>query len=480
MRLRSPRICRIMKYLYLDGSCGISGDMTVAALLDLGASRERLEAAIHAMHLEGMHCHIERGNSYSIAGMNFDVHVHAHHGEESADHVDAHEEGYVEHHHEHHHDHCEGHHHEHEHGEGHHHEHSHEHGHHHEHRHLAEVYHILEHAAGHCAEHNPAAPAFSSNALDISKKIFCIIAEAEAKAHGVAVEDVHFHEVGAIDSIVDIMAVAVLVDDLREKFGVEKCVVTGLNEGSGFVQTQHGMLPIPVPAVASIAEAAGIALHVTDTKGEMVTPTGIGVVAALRTSEKLPEQYKILKTGIGLGKRDFGRANFLRAQIIEDVEVRDADLNRTAESNCVADGENIFMIECNIDDQSPEELGLAMEKIFEAGARDVHYVPCYMKKNRPAVILRVLSDEEKLPQIETAIFRHTTTVGLRRYPVSRTCMNRSFADIATPYGTVTVKKCELGDIVKYKPEFDSVKKVADQAGVTYREVSDAAKANAKF
>lgn len=433
-----------MKYLYLDGSCGISGDMTVAALLDLGASRERLESAIHAMHLEGMHCHIERGNSYSIAGMNFDVHVHTHHGEESADHVDAHEEGYVEHHH----------------------EHSHEH--HHDHRHLAEVYHILEHAAGHCAEHNPAAPAFSSNALDISKKIFHIIAEAEAKAHGVAVEEVHFHEVGAIDSIVDIMAVAVLVDDLREKFGVEKCVVTGLNEGSGFVQTQHGKLPIPVPAVASIAEAAGIALHVTDTRGEMVTPTGIGVVAALRTNEKLPEQYKILKTGIGLGKRDFGRANFLRAQIIEEVEVRDA--------GC----ENIFMIECNIDDQSPEELGLALEKIFEAGARDVHYIPCYMKKNRPAVILRVLSDEEKLPQIETAIFRHTSTVGLRRYPVSRTCMNRSFADIATPYGTVTVKKCELGDIVKYKPEFDSVKKVADQAGVTYREVADAAKANAKF
>ncbi|SHK68105.1 hypothetical protein SAMN05720764_10312 [Fibrobacter sp. UWH5] len=432
--------------------------MTVAALLDLGASRERLESAIHAMHLEGMHCHIERGNSYSIAGMNFDVHVHTHHGEESADHIDAHEEGYVEYHHEHnhehHHDHCEGYH--------------HEHGHHHEHRHLAEVYHILEHAAGHCAEHNPAAPAFSSNALDISKKIFRIIAEAEAKAHGVAVEDVHFHEVGAIDSIVDIMAVAVLVDDLRENFGIEKCVVTGLNEGFGFVQTQHGMLPIPVPAVASIAEAAGIALHVTDTKGEMVTPTGIGVVAALRTSEKLPEQYKILKTGIGLGKRDFGRANFLRAQIIEDVEVRDAD------------GENIFMIECNIDDQSPEELGLAMEKIFEAGARDVHYIPCYMKKNRPAVILRVLADEEKLPQIETAIFRHTTTVGLRRYPVSRTCMNRSFADIATPYGTVTVKKCELGDIIKYKPEFDSVKKVAEENGVTYREVSDATKANAKF
>lgn len=281
------------------------------------------------------------------------------------------------------------------------------------------------------------------------------------------------------------MAVAVLIDDLREKFGVEKCVVTGLNEGSGFVQTQHGMLPIPVPAVASIAEAAGIALNVTDTKGEMVTPTGIGIVAALRTSEKLPAQYKILKTGIGLGKRDFGRANFLRAQIIEDAfESCSVKTNCVAISNLPACGDSgndkIFMIECNIDDQSPEELGMAMEKIFDAGARDVHYIPCYMKKNRPAVILRVLTDGEKMPQVETAIFRHTTTVGLRRYPVSRTCMDRSFANIATPYGTVTVKKCELGDIIKYKPEFDSVKKVAEENGVTYREVSDAAKANAKF
>ncbi|MCQ2109862.1 MAG: LarC family nickel insertion protein, partial [Fibrobacter sp.] len=215
-----------MKYLYLDGSCGISGDMTVAALLDLGASREKLDAAINSMHLEGMHCHFGRGNSYSIAGATFDVHVHTHHGEESADHVHAHEGCYVEHHHEHHHAH--------------------------EHRHLKECYGILEHVASHGT--------LSQNALALAKKIFLMIAQAEAKAHGVAVEDVHFHEVGAIDSIVDIMAVAILVDDLQETQGVSQVVVTGLNEGTGFVQTQHGMLPIPVPAVASIAESAGIAL----------------------------------------------------------------------------------------------------------------------------------------------------------------------------------------------------------------------------
>lgn len=437
-----------MKYLYLDGSCGISGDMTVAALLDLGASREKLEAAINSMHLDGMHCHFGRGNSYSIAGATFDVHVHTHHGEESADHVHAHEEGYVEHHH----------------------EHSHEHHHSHEHRHLKECYDILDHVAGHGT--------LSQNALAIAKKIFLIIAEAEAKAHGVAVEDVHFHEVGAIDSIVDIMAVAILVDDLRDSFGVESCIVTGLNEGTGFVQTQHGMLPIPVPAVASIAEAAGIALHITDTKGEMVTPTGIGVVAAIRTCEKLPANYKILKSGIGLGKRDFGRTNFLRAQIIEGVD-NGNNLDNRSKADYLANDETI-MVECNIDDQSPEELALAMDKIFEAGAKDVYFVPCYMKKNRPGIILHALADSESLPQIEAAILRYTTTIGVRHYQVSRTCMERGFADVETPYGSVKVKKCSLGDIVKYKPEFEDVKAVSEKAGVTFSQVSNAAREAAKF
>lgn len=433
-----------MKYLYLDGSCGISGDMTVAALLDLGASREKLEAAINSMHLDGMHCHFGRGNSYSIAGATFDVHVHTHHGEESADHVHAHEEAYVEHHHDHH-DH----------------EHGHEHHHSHEHRHLKECYDILDHVASQGT--------LSQNALAIAKKIFLIIAEAEAKAHGVAVENVHFHEVGAIDSIADIMAVAILVDDLQETQGVSQVVVTGLNEGTGFVQTQHGMLPIPVPAVASIAEAAGIAFHITETKGEMVTPTGIGVVAALRTCEKLPANYKILKSGIGLGKRDFGRANFLRAQIIEEVSSTGNSPNDL----------NVTILECSIDDASPEELGLAMDKIMEAGARDVHFIPCYMKKNRPGILLRAIVDGEKMGQVETAIFKNTTTIGLRRIPVVRNCMSRSFLDVETPFGMVTVKRCELGDIVKFKPEFESVKEVAEKAGVSFREVFDAARSKAR-
>ena len=413
-----------MKYLYLDGSCGISGDMTVAALLGLGASREKLDAAIAGLGLEGVHIHVENSKSYSIAGLSFAVHVHGH----DADHVHSHEEGYVEHHHHH------------EHGE-----------HCHEHRHLSEVYEILDRAAN--------AGAVTPRALETAKKIFRIIAEAEAKAHGVPVEEVHFHEVGAVDSIVDILAVAVLADDL----GIENCIVTGLNEGSGFVETQHGMLPIPVPAVAHIAEAAGIALHITETKGEMVTPTGAGIVAALRTQETLPAGYKILKSGVGLGKRDFGRANFLRAQIIEDA---------AGASNGPADC-CVFILEANIDDSTPEELGYAMDKLFEAGARDVHFTPCFMKKNRMGTLLCALADSEHLAAVEKAIFLHTSTVGVRRFPVERTCMARNTFEVETEFGKVRVKKSVLGDIEKIKPEFDDLKACADKAGVPIREIQKA-------
>ena len=434
----------MMKYLYLDGSCGISGDMTVAALLGLGASREKLDAAIAGLGLEGVHVHVENSKSYSIAGISFAVHVHDH----DADHVHSHEEGYVEH--------CETkddrrktkecH-------EGHH--------HHHEHRHLSEVYEILDRAAN--------AGAVTPRALEIAKKIFRIIAEAEAKAHGVPVEEVHFHEVGAVDSIVDILAVAVLADDL----GIENCIVTGLNEGSGFVETQHGQLPIPVPAVAHIAEAAGIALHITETKGEMVTPTGAGIVAALRTSESLPASYKILKSGIGLGKRDFGRANFLRAQIIEDSTGDKGGDATSTTTGCTPADCNVFQIEANIDDSTPEELGYAMDKLFEAGARDVHFIPCYMKKNRMGTLLCALADSEHLAAVEKAIFLHTSTVGVRRFPVERTCMARSTFEVETEFGKVRVKKSVLGDIKKIKPEFDDLKACADKAGVSIREIQKA-------
>lgn len=252
------------KLLYLEGASGISGDMTVAALLDLGANETKLSAVLESLRLEGFRWQISRKKSYGIEGCDFDVILDDHH----------------HHHHEH---------------DGHHH-------HHHEHRNLTDVYEVIGRGE------------MTDGARELARRIFRIVAEAEAKAHGCPIDEVHFHEVGAIDSIADIVAAAVLVDDLD----ITDCIVTGLTEGSGFVHCQHGDLPVPVPAVLNIAQMYGIPFRPSTVQGEMVTPTGIAIAAALRTRDTLPSRYIVEKTGIGLGKRDFGRANLLRAMILHE------------------------------------------------------------------------------------------------------------------------------------------------------------------
>ena len=242
----------------------MSGDMTVGALLSLGASAERLKETLDSLRLGDEFSYvIAQKSSYGIAGTDFDVILphHHHHG----------------------------------------HDHSHEHHHHHEHRNLAEVEAII------------ARGAMSDRARALAKKAFRFVAEAEAKAHGKPIEEVHFHEVGAIDSIVDIISAAVLFDDLGET----ECAVTGLTEGTGTVMCAHGELPVPVPAVLNIAAATGIPLRPSETKGECVTPTGIALAAAFRTRDTLPSAYKVLGVGTGLGKRDYGRPAILRILRIE-------------------------------------------------------------------------------------------------------------------------------------------------------------------
>lgn len=392
--------------LYLEGSCGISGDMTVAALLDLGADQKKLERVLQSLPVKEFDYEISSRQSYGIQGCDFNVILH-----------DAH------------------------------HDHPHDHAHHHEHRHLSDIEAIIEQAE------------MTRNAKDLSKKIFSIVAHAESKAHGCSIQEVHFHEVGAVDSIVDIISAAVLIDDL----GITDCIVSGLNEGSGFVHCQHGDLPVPVPAVLNIAQEYAIALRPSRVTGEMVTPTGIAIAAALRTRSSLPDQYKILKTGIGLGKHDFGRANLLRAMIIEEEK----------------DDDQIYVIECNIDDATGEELSFAMERLFEAGARDVHFIPCIMKKNRPAYILRIITDQANIPLMEKTVFSHTSTIGLRKYPVERTCMTRTMMTAFIDQTQIDVKKCCFGDIVRYYPEYDSVKSAAQKTGRSLRELYEQAALSAK-
>ncbi len=242
----------------------MSGDMTVGALLSLGARAERLKETLDSLRLGDEFSYvIAQKSSYGIAGTDFDVILPHHH------------------HHEH--------------------DHHHEHHHHHTHRNLTDVEAIIDRGV------------MSDRARALAKKAFRFVAEAEAKAHGKPIEEVHFHEVGAIDSIVDIISAAVLFDDLGET----ECVVTGLTEGTGSVMCAHGELPVPVPSVLNIAAATGIPLRPSETKGECVTPTGIALAAAFRTRDTLPPAYKVLGVGTGLGKRDYGRPAILRILRIE-------------------------------------------------------------------------------------------------------------------------------------------------------------------
>ena len=283
------------KILYLECYSGISGDMTVAALLDLGVDQEVLMKALDSLNLDGYKLKIGRTSKCGIDACDFDVildnnhHSHSHDDGQSHDHAHNH---HGHHHHTH----------EHSHSHEHTHEDEHDHNHHHEHRNINDIYKIIDKSG------------ITSRAKSISKKIFDIVAVAESKAHGLPVDQVHFHEVGAVDSIVDIVATAVCLDEL----GIDEVVVSELYEGKGHVRCQHGIIPVPVPAVVNIAMDHSLSLRITDTKGEMVTPTG-AAIAAIKTQDNLPESYKINKIGVGAGKKDFEKANILRAYIIEDV-----------------------------------------------------------------------------------------------------------------------------------------------------------------
>ena len=423
------------KILYLEGSSGISGDMTVAALLDLGGSAEKLDAVLKSLGVEGFRWETGRRKSCAIEGRFFDVileeeeHCHEHH-----------------HHHDHcheHHDHCHEHHHHHEH-----HDHCHDHGgeahhHHHEHRNFADVCAIINRGE------------MSDRARALAKKIFAIVADAESIAHGIPLEEVHFHEVGAIDSIADIVSVAVLIDDLE----ITDCVVKAVSEGEGMVKCQHGMIPVPVPAVVNIARRWQIPLRSTGVRGEMVTPTGIAIAAALRTRRELPAEYTIEKIGIGVGKKEFPHANILRAMVLEESGTTP---------------EKVWMLEANIDDATGEELGFAMEQLLEAGALDVHYVPCFMKKNRPGVILSVMAKGSDLEKMREMIFTHTSTIGIRERQLERTCMARENREVMTPYGQISVKVCSWEDVKKFYPEYESVKMAAQKSNSAFRTVYEAA------
>lgn len=297
----------------------------------------------------------------------------------------------------------------------------------------------------------------------LAKKIFGIVAAAEAKVHGKSIDEVHFHEVGALDSIIDIAGAAVCLDYL----GVTSVAVSALSEGTGEVICQHGRLPVPVPATAEIAATYQMPLQITACPHEMVTPTGIAIAAALKTELALPENVVIAKIGYGAGKRNLPHANILRAMLLERHD------------NTTVATESVWVLETNLDDSTGEQLGYAMDELLAAGALDVHYLPAFMKKNRPGWLLRVITSADKIQALEQIIYNVTTTIGIRRHALERSYLRREVITIDTPHGAAKVKKCFYGESVFYYPEHESLKALAKSSGVDYKSLADEIKWRAR-
>lgn len=413
--------------LYLECFSGISGDMTVAALLDLGADRKKLEQALSGLSVQGFRTEITRVKKSGLDACDFHVILDKEHENDDHDMEYLHGKGDVS-------------------GQEHHHNKDAVHGHSHEHRGILEIRKII----------------MESKITDRAKKtavsVFEILADAEAKAHGVPREQVHFHEVGAIDSIVDIVSAAVCLDDLD----ITEVIVPKLCEGRGTVRCQHGVLPVPVPAVVNIVEQNGLFLQITEVEGELVTPTGAAVAAAIRTSDHLPDEFIIEKTGIGAGKRQYTCPGILRAMLIRE--------KKTEKKDRIRDQDVIWKLETNVDDCTGEELGNVMRQLFEAGARDVYYTPVYMKKNRPAYEVSVICTEDRVPFLEDVLFEETTTIGIRKSCMERTMLKREIQEFCMDGFSVKTKLCTLpnGQIRCY-PEYESVAAFAEKNHISYRE-----------
>lgn len=422
------------KILYLECGTGISGDMTVAALLDLGADQEKLLKVLDGIPGHGFKAQISRVKKSGIDCCDFNVILDEEH--DGHDHDMEYLYGHLD-------------------GESGHHDHTHEHDHHHDHGHS----HHHHHTGMKEIREIIGSLTMTEGARALALRIFEILAQAESEAHGVPVDEVHFHEVGAIDSIVDIVAAAVCFDDL----GIRNVAVTGIAEGSGTVRCQHGILQVPVPAVANIAKAHRLPMRFTSRKGELVTPTGAAIAAALMTDQKLPERFVIERTGLGAGKREYEIPSILRAMVIEPCE-------ETKKAGREAD--TVWKLECDIDDSTGEQLGYALEKLYQEGAREAHFAPVFMKKNRPGWELTVICDGEHLEKLEEVIFCQTTTIGIRRQEMERTVLTRKSVDVKTRFGVIPVKISGEGACRKIHPEYEKVSGAASEHGVPFGAVYD--------
>jgi uncharacterized protein (TIGR00299 family) protein len=433
-----------MNILYYDCFSGISGDMNLAALIDLGVDQDYLVKELSKLNLDSeFELIIKKDIKKGISGTKVDVilknenAVHKHDNLGYHKHEDGHEH--------HHHDHLEQHksNYSHRHGhnlcDNHEHEHNlndkyhnnHEHGNNHEHRNLRDIEHIINSSS------------LNDRVKKLSLDMFMKVAQAEAAVHGKTLYEVHFHEVGAVDSIVDIVGAAIALDYLK----VDKIMASPVQVGGGFVKCAHGLIPVPAPATVEILK--GIPIKSGLVPFETTTPTGAAILAANveQFTEKM--EFTIEKTGYGLGTKEFEVPNVLRVF-----------LGKTKNSEEI---EEQYILETNIDDMNPELYGYVEEKLFERGALDVYKTSIMMKKGRPAVKLSILVDKKNEKNVLEVIFKETTSLGIRKYKVEKTMLNREFVKVNTQFGEVTVKNSYYqGELVKYKAEYEDCRSLAQK------------------
>lgn len=409
------------RLLYLDCQAGAAGDMLAAALLDLSdrAAEAELRDALASLGLEGWSLEVSRVAKGGVDCCDFKVVLDEEHENHDHDmdylHGDA------------------GRHHHAGHGGG------------HEHRCLHDIEQIIGRSS------------MAPYARDLALRAFSVLAQAEAEAHGVPVDEVHFHEVGAVDSIIDIVSVAFLFDRLR----VDGVVVPALVDGCGTVRCQHGVIPVPVPATLAICAAHSIPLTLSRISGELVTPTGAALIAALDPVFEPIGRVVVQAVGIGAGKRSYEAPSMLRAMVVAQ--------DRVAPSATARD--EVVKLECDIDDATAEQLAYAAEQLREEGALEVHWISMLTKKGRPAHQLQVICRPADAGRLERTVFLETTTIGVRRTVMERTVLEREEVQMQTPWGPVRAKRVVLPDgSTRRKPEADDVASVARRARVPFGEV----------
>jgi uncharacterized protein (TIGR00299 family) protein len=394
-----------MKALYLEPFSGLSGDMFNGLLLDLGGNLDLLKKELSKFNIGEYTLQVKRTDKSNIFGMDFDIQIaHQHKDTGIKGDFDQHKHG--------------------------------DHHHHHESRGLMEILELIDKSD------------LSTNVKNHSSNVFNDIAKAEAAVHNADVHKIHFHEIGAVDSIVDIVSFFIL----WEQLGIDKVYSAPITEGSGTIHVAHGEMPVPVPAVMQLRKNYPLKIvQDFEVKTELVTPTGLALFKEIAPEFDTPENMYFSKVGYGFGKRETGKFNALRGSLLTvEHSNQEVKVNR----------DDVIKIEANLDDQTPEQIGYAIDILLEYGALDVFCSPIQMKKNRPATLLNILVKPELFDEISYLIFKHTNTAGFRYQKMQRRIMKREFKEVQFENENLQIKKYQYQDIEKIKPEFDDCEKIA--------------------